>query len=164
MVLALDFSVLGAVTRSDYSISPAVSLSPGLGFGGGATAAMSLSPFFSLESGVLLLNHSFTINEGTSTQSSWSLRYFDIPLLLRFSPISLIAIEGGAYYGISHSGTSSNDFGFLVGAGIRWPIAPLWKIRADMLYEFGLANLASGSSTQHSRSVDFLAGVMLDIW
>ena len=53
----------------------------------------------------------------------------------------------------------------MVGAGVRWPIAPLLKFRLEVLYEFGLANLAStAGQTQNSRNVDILAGLMLDIW
>ena len=60
---------------------------------------MSLNPFFSVESGALLLDHSYSLTSGATT-TSVSYSYLDIPLLLRFSPIGLISVDGGVYYGV----------------------------------------------------------------
>ena len=97
------------------------------------------------------------------------------------TPIPFIALEAGGYYGIPSSTTatgtvptslvsaasptysSSNDYGLLIGAGVRLPLLPLLSIRADALYEYGLANVSTGTATQYSRNLDIWAGVMISL-
>src|SRR4051812_9451419 len=97
---ALDLSVLGAVTASNYSISPApTATSSGLGFGFGATIGFGMGPFFSLETGALFLAHTFS---ATVTNTAYTNTYnsVEVPVLFRISPISLISFNVGGYYGI----------------------------------------------------------------
>ncbi len=178
---ALDFSLLGAVTQSNYSLSttPSTQSSSGTAFGVGGTVGVDLNPFFSLESGLLFLTHSFSTFTGAVTQN-YTNKYIDVPLLLRFVPFSLVSFSLGGYYGVlsaasietlvsnvttAQIGNGSNDYGLLGGVGIRLPLASLLKVRLDILYQYGFANLSSNSATtQRSRNVDIFVGLMLDIW
>lgn len=179
---AFDFSLLGTLSVSNYNFSPnpRLDLSKGVGFGGGATVGFDWVPFFSWETGVLYMSHSIT---DSTTNLDITYRYVDIPLWLRFSPIDLISVNFGAYFGIAADATvdkgtppgtlfrqdaagniqRNNDFGLLGGVSLRFPIAPLIKLRMDALYQFGLANISTGTLSQHSRNLDFFAGFMFDL-
>lgn len=170
---AFEFSVLGATTVSNYNVAPSLSgTSTGIGLGGGALGAFDLIPFFKLETGALYLNHGFSPVAG----SSLSLTHLNIPIIIKFSPVSLLSFGIGGYFGpvISQSlagsapsftgpPTASMDFGLLGNAGIQLPIAPFIHFRFDILYEFGLAGMNVGSSTLNSRNLDFLVGFLFDI-
>jgi hypothetical protein len=177
---ALDVTVLGTASSSSYSISPAPTvLSGGSGFGLGATIGFDVFPFFELETGVLFESHSFS-NTVSTYVSTITNNYFQIPVLLRCVGIPFVSIEGGFYYGIPSSasitgtvapalsGTSpsykaSHDAGLMVGAGLKLPLLPLTSLRLDILYEYGLTNLSTGTSTQYARNIDIWAGVMLGL-
>jgi len=174
---AFDFSVLGAASSSSYSITPAPAVfSGGAGFGLGVRLGFDLFPFFSWEVGALYIGYSLSAMTATLNYN-----YIQIPVLLRFTPIPFVALEAGGYYGIPSSTTStgavppelmnaalptyssSNDYGLLIGAGVRLPLLPLMSIRADALYEYGLANVSTGTSTQNARNLDIWAGVMISL-
>jgi len=179
---AFDVSLLGAMTVSNYSLSAPTDIpsSTGVAFGLGGTVGFDLNPFFSIETGLLYLKHSYSTNLNLTNQS-FTYDYTTIPLLLRLNPISLISFGAGFYYGIATStsvdttvGTAvsttmdsphTNDFGLMAGVGVRLPLIPmLLKLRADVLYEFGLVNLsATPGVSQKARNLDFFAGLMLDI-
>ena len=176
---ALDFSLFGIVTPSNYNVSPAPSsTSSSITFGLGGTVGFGLSPFFSLETGALFLPRTFT-QTTAGFENTRSVSYMEIPVLLRISPMSLFSVNAGLYYGIptassvkvttsgtTTSGTSPNptDYGLLLGASVRIPVAPFLKIRGDLLYRIGLANMDLGSATISSRNFDLWAGLMLDVW
>ncbi|MFZ9594878.1 MAG: outer membrane beta-barrel protein [Bdellovibrionia bacterium] len=176
---ALDFSVLGAVSSSNYSVTPQLAASAGgVGFGGGATLGFDLAPFFSLETGAVLVNHPFSATS-LSSAVTVNYNYLEIPLLLRFTPVSFVSLAAGPYYGISSSISASgviptelqaaslggayvrnNDYGLMFGGGIRLPLLPLLRLRFDVFYKYGLANLSAGSASQYARNVDVWAGLM----
>ncbi len=163
---ALDFSVLGAATVSNYIFSPPLTISNGTSFGFGATVGIDLVPTLSLETGFLFLPTAFS-QVGIPT-TSFTYGYLDIPLLLRFSLIQLFSINFGPYYGFATSSTgnsATNDYGLMMGVSARFPVLPLLKIRVDAMYEFGLANINSSLfNTQNSRNFIVLGGLMLDLW
>ncbi|MEO7161501.1 MAG: outer membrane beta-barrel protein [Bdellovibrionia bacterium] len=178
---AFDFSIIGAASSSSYSITPPPDvLAGGAGFGLGVTLGFDLIPFFSLESGALYIVHSLSASVGNLT-ARINYNYLQIPALLRFTPVPFITLEAGGYYGIpistsstgvipsslvsstSSTYSSSNDFGFLVGAGLRFPLLPVMSIRLDALYEYGLTNVSTGTATQYSRNLDIWAGVTLSL-
>ncbi len=177
---ALDLSGVGALTFSNFSVNAPVTSSMQLGVGVGALGAISVSPFFSLESGVLFLKHSASVNPGQGPIDI-SNQLMEIPLMVRFSPLSLISVNGGVYYGVTTAssltytdpssakttsdGPKTNDYGFILGAGVRFPLAPFVKLRADVFYQIGLADWGSiPGVSQYTRNIDVLAGAMLDIW
>jgi hypothetical protein len=182
LVYALDVSVLGSMTVSNYSASTPANFSQGTGFGGGATVGLDLAPFFSVETGAIFMNHSTTLSSAVGS-SAVSYNYVDVPLWLRISPISFISINAGPYFGINTSNSVSvpvptdfvstdsngnantkNDFGLMGGVSFRFPVVPFVKLRVDALYELGLVNISTGGADQKSRSFDFLAGVMFDLF
>lgn len=182
VVSAFDFSLLGTFSVSSYNYNPdpGLDLSKGVGFGAGATIGFDWVPFFSWETGVLYMSHSMTVS---TNNFDITYRYVDIPLWLRFSPIDLISINVGGYYGIAANTTvnngnaprtligkdasgniqKNNDFGLLGGVSLRFPLAPLIKLRLDALYQLGLVNISTGTSSQNSRNLNFLAGFMFDL-
>jgi hypothetical protein len=165
---ALDFSFLGVLTATNYNLSPApVSTTPGTGFGVGITAGMDLTPFISMESGLLFKSHSFTFVSGAGSQAVAS-NFTQVPLWLRFSPISFISFNVGPYLAIPTSaspGANSWDYGFQAGASLRFGLVPSLKLRIDGLYEYGFPDLSSaGLATQNSRNVVVLAGLMLEFF
>jgi hypothetical protein len=159
-----DFSVLGALTYTNYHFdeSYGISTSGKVAFGGGVTVGYEIDPFLVLEAGPLYLTHSTTLEQNNQSAEQ-TLRFIDFPVLVRFVPISQIAIYAGPYFGIQVNANSS-DFGFMGGLGYRLPIATTTKLRLDGLYQFGLADLNSNYSTQNTRSFVFLAGVMFETW
>jgi hypothetical protein len=178
---AFDLSIIGAASSSSYRITPAPDvLAGGTGFGLGVLMGFDLFPFFALETGVLYLGHNLAATAGGVT-ANISYNHIQFPALLRFAPITFFELELGGYYAIpasasstgdilselvssaSSSYTSSNDFGLLLGAGLRMPLLPLMSLRVDALYEYGLKNLSTGTSTQYSRSLDIWAGVMISL-
>jgi hypothetical protein len=181
---AVDLSAFGAMSYSNASFTPSLSSSAGTGYGYGATIGFGLVPFFSIETGVMYLPHSYSAPVTGGTMN-FTANAYEIPLLLRFSPIGLISINAGGYYGLTSStplaftptgsstaigmtGTNVNDGGLLFGVSVRVPLLPILKIRGDIMYEYGLINLASSFSpstisTQYSRNLDFLLGLMISI-
>ena len=172
---ALDFSGLGTVTLSNSTFNPTLPTSAGVGYGLGGTVGFDLMPFLSFETGAFFLKRSFSRVDPALSRAIDS-NWVDLPALLRFSPISFISLSGGLYYGVLTSNayspplaapnteSSSNDFGLMVGAGVRLPVSPLIRLRLDFFYQYGLVNLNSGASTQYSRNIDLLAGLMFDVW
>lgn len=152
----------------------------GTGFGLGVTLGFDLFPFFSLETGALYLAHNLSAAVGSSA-TTINFHYLQIPALLRFSPVLFLDLEAGVYYGIplstsstgnippslvkagSSGYSSSNDIGLLLGAGLRFPLLPLMSLRLDVLYEFGLKDVSTGTASQYSRNLDIWAGVMLSV-
>ncbi len=159
---AVDLSTMVGVAGTGPSTSVVAGRS---GFGLGALLGWGVHPFFSLETGVLMLEH--TLATGT-TMSTYTM--FDVPLMLRFSPISLVAVGAGVYYGYQSGfkttrgpaviGAVKDDYGAIFDASVRLPLAPLMKLRIDALYEYGFAQLANSFS---SRNVSTFVGLMLDL-
>ena len=180
---ATDVSVLGAMTVSNASFESGATYgsggTAGVNFGGGATLGLDLTPFFAFETGVLYLKHSLSNGSNYTTQDL-TMNYVTIPWVIRFSPISLIAVSGGAYYGIGTGNTverttppyitvvsepsGRNEWGLLAAVGARVPLLSMMKLRVDLVYQWGLTNLNLISETQKSRNFNVLAGVMFDIW
>jgi hypothetical protein len=158
------FSLLGALTNSDYHYSSDLSISTqrGIAFGGGAMVDMEIDPFLGVEGGIWYLTHSYTFNSSVQPQDR-TYRFLDIPILLRFSPINEVALYLGPYYGVE-MGSKDSDLGLLGGIGLRYPIAPNWKLRFDGFYQFGFANLDSTLSSQQSRNILVLAGILFETW
>jgi hypothetical protein len=159
-----DFSVLGALTHSGYLFSDEsqTMVTRKIGWGGGFTAGMELDPFLTLESGLLFLNHEFSLTTGGVTQDK-TLRFLDLPIFLRFAPLNQVALYFGPYFGLA-LGSSQSDFGAMGGFGWRYALGLSTKLRLDALYQFGLAFLDSTQSTQRSRNFIFLAGVQFEAW
>lgn len=184
---ALDLSVLGNMSYSNYLLNttPAPVSSPGLvGFGFGATATIDFTSHLGLEGGALYVSHPFATNVynssiNTVVNTNYNYNFFQIPLFLKISPISILSVNFGGYYGIatstsassSNAGSTSvvapplvNDYGLIGGVGVRIPVLPLLKIRGDIMYEYGLAILSkTADSSQYTRSLDFWAGVVLSL-
>lgn len=165
---SLDFSVVGTMSVANYSLNPPPTLfSGGTSFGAGALAGMDLSPFISAETGFLFLGYNSTAAVGGTSQSL-STRYLNIPLFLRLSPISFISINAGPYYATglsSDRGQHPGDFGFMGGASLRYPLLPAIRARLDVLYQLGLTNLDGTTfTTQNSRHLVLLLGLMLEVW
>lgn len=178
---AFDFSAMGVASSSSYKVSPTPDvLAGGAGFGLGVTLGFELFPFFSLELGTLYLSHGLSATAGSLT-TNINYNYLQIPALIVFTPIPFIALEAGGYYGIpvstsstgivpstlvqvgSSGYSSSNDFGLLLGAGLRFPLVMLTTLRLDALYEFGLTDVSTGTASQYSRNLDIWAGVTISV-
>jgi len=165
---AIDFSLLGSLTASFDSISPApLSFNSGFGGGGGVTAGFDMTPFTSLETGLLFTSHSFSFVSGAGSQSVVS-RFAQIPVWIRVSPISFFSLNFGPYLSIptySSPGPSGWDYGVQLGASLRFELLPSIKWRTDVLYEFGLSNLLIGTmTTQNTRDILILTGFMVEIF
>jgi hypothetical protein len=137
----------------------------------------------SLESGILYTSHSYLADQGYDNNGSkrYDYQYATVPLLLRVSPLPLLSIAGGVFHswGISTMAVSAsapdvsssvktgskNNYGFLIGAGLKLPVAPFIKWRFDAFYEIGFANLSASSSyVEKSRNINVLTGVTLDLF
>lgn len=184
---ALDVSLIAPITYSGYSVAegaPSTSSSNRLGGGVGVTLGLGLIPFFSFETGLLNITHSFVNSISVSSANitvnqSYTYNYWQVPFLIRFTPISQFSVQAGAYYSkASRVSTESShpivlqvnqpgladDFGLLAGLGYRAKLSPFVKFRADLMYEYGLKKLpASVGTTLNTRSVDLWLGIMFDL-
>jgi hypothetical protein len=162
--MVFDFSFLGGVTSSGYQYDESldVGVSRKAGFGVGALIATEVSRFVSLETGLLYLTHNFSVTQGGVTEDR-KLDFVNLPVLLRFVPITPAAFYFGPYYGIE-TGSNSSDYGFLAGVGYRHILGPNVKLRIDGFYQYGLNNLDSNQRTQNSRNWFALAGIMIETW
>lgn len=159
-----DFSVLGALTYSNYHYdnSLGISTSGRVSYGGGATVGYEVDPFIVVETGLLYLSHSVSFEQNNQSIDQ-TLRFLTFPVLMRFVPISQVAIYLGPYFGIRVNANSS-DFGLMGGVGYHHPISTSTKLRFDGLYQFGFTDLNANYESQNTRSFIFLAGVTFETW
>lgn len=184
---ALDFSLIAPLTYSNYSVAegiPSVSSTGKVGGGLGVTLGVGFFPFLSFETGLLNITHTFVNHvsipsTNLTINQAYSYHYWQVPFLVRFTPIEAISIQAGAYYSksISISAQSSqpvvlslnqpalaDDFGILAGVGYRKKLSPFVKLRADLMYEYGLKKLPTGVDARlNTRSLDLWLGLMLDL-
>ena len=184
---ALDVSLIAPLTYSNYSVAegvPSVSSTSQIGGGMGVTLGVGFFPFLSFETGLLNINHTFVNHVSISSANltihqTYSYHYWQVPFLVRFTPIDALSVQAGAYYSksISVSAQSSqpivlslnqpalaDDFGLLAGIGYRKKLSPFIKLRADLMYEYGLKKLPTGVDARlNTRSLDLWLGLMFDL-
>ncbi|NBU20468.1 PorT family protein [bacterium] len=184
---ALDISLFAPITYSNYHVAEgtaSTSSSNRLGVGAGVTLGLGVFPFLSLETGLLNITHAFVNSVYVSSSNltidkSYSFNYWQVPLLLRFSPIDSLSAQIGGYFSKNNttSATSSrpdtlqitapskaDDYGLMAGIGYRKSFSPLAKLRVDLMYEYGLKKLDTIPDTKLStRSINLWVGIMLDL-
>ena len=178
---ALSVSALGGLGWTNPSIStPGVTnVSSKLGAGYGGAIEIGLVPFFSLEADVLDMKRKFQFDTAAVAGIGESANYLQIPVMLRFSPLSLVSVGGGFYYAnglgnvstsvggvagadqtFAQAGLKNSDFGMVLSGRLRLPIMPLVGIIVDARYLLGLTNVATDpTATIKYRDIQTLFGI-----
>ena len=191
---AFDVAALGVVgvAMPSYTIgaSTTVTTVPKLGFGFGAIAGV-YSPFpgFTIETGILMTPHKFTLDSTTTSPGTYlatdtlTMNFLTVPILLRFDLLPVLSFGAGGYLGFA-SGTitrttgstdspesydqnnlNKSDFGLMASASVGLPVFPMVKILFDLRYLHGLANLSklTDKSTATMKDLQLWAGLKLAI-
>jgi hypothetical protein len=151
-------------------------------FGGGLTLEMALMPTLSLEGDIFYIKKSFSRDTaeffGVNVASTTSSGTVQIPVLLRFRPLSFLNTGFGFYYSrvvsswsVSADNYSSsevnygkNEYGLVFALGTGVAISETMNIVADLRYTRSLTD--SGASTNKSlkfSQLQIFAGLRLDI-
>ena len=184
-----DFAIVGvgSLASTDVSGSPAsmvvngvtisnlsVTTKAKLGMGAGALMNAHFSPHLGAEVGALYVTRkfdstaSFTVSGvPTSTVTTNTLHYVEIPFALRFWLSPHFSIGAGGYYAsglgsrdFTNAGMKKSDYGALGSAQIRLPLGSTMGLLVDGRYEYGLANVdTSGFGNQKYRTLQVMAGV-----
>lgn len=184
---ALDVSLIAPITYSNYYVAegtPSTSSSNRLGAGAGLTLGLGFFPFLSFETGLLNITHAFVnsvyiSSSNLTVDKSYSFNYWQVPFLIRFSPIDSLSAQVGGYFSKNNSTSASSsrpgtlqitapskadDYGLMAGVGFRKSISPLVKFRADLMYQLGLRKLNTIPDAKLStRSLNLWLGLMLDL-
>jgi hypothetical protein len=104
----------------------------------------------------------------------------EIPLVLRFDLLPLVAVGAGGYFALGMGdatittgalsvsstyeslGVGKTDYGLLGTVSVALPLLPFLKVLVDVRYLYGLANMATASGSSFSmRDWQFMGGVRL---
>lgn len=182
-VLGFDIAAVGVLGRTSANIDVSgrtTSTDPKFGVGYGILASVYSIPGFTVESGILSLTRSYAAS--LLPTDIISLKMYEIPVLLRFDLLPIMAAGIGGYLAFgSGSVTQSNgvtdqtstyeannlgktDYGLMASISLSLPILPTLKILGDVRYLIGLANLSTTSGTTHKfNDLQLLAGIRLSV-
>jgi len=165
---AVRISLMGIGTYANYAISDTTSVTPRGSYGGGLWFTFPFGRVVALDLGANYLQNQIGISSAVLNYT-----YVNFPALLTFSFLKFFPIYAGGYYSLALSTATTvgsitttattglkNDYGFEGGAGFRIPLGSKLKLRIDGLYQYGMANISSGSATQYSRSLLGQIGIM----
>ena len=174
---ALDLSPLLQGAYSSYSSEASLieKPQPTFSLGGSFLIGIDVERIWGFETGLTYNRISLRFNEGTH-----NLNYLSMPLLLRITPVPLFVAYAGPYLGVpiathqlgtlrtelfnAAQGDSRADFGILLGGSVRTPLFGDLKLRVDLAYRLGLANLSTAGSHVYVRQILLSAGVLFDLW
>ncbi len=178
---AFSLSGLGGLTVSNLSQATptATSSSSNSSYGLGALIDWELVSLINLEGGLFYMQHNISLTGITGSGLNGTISYnnLSLPLMVKFRPFPYLAIEGGAYIGLSSNssttaiggtasqGVSSNaDSGLIGGVSVMLPLVPGLYARGSIFYEHGLTNLVNNASPSvNARNVDILIGVLIGV-
>ena len=176
-------AIVTGVDFTNYSFSsPPAGLSqtvrPGLAFGG--LVNIDLGDPLELETGLLFdLKRPEETLPGTGAEPS-SLRAFDIPVLLRYNPLSWFSVGAGPYYcqgfdeinssittGFttsepSYSGSNTSKLDYGVSGSVQFRQTLSYDLRAllDVRYFYGLNNVdTTGAGPKYFRDLQVMIGL-----
>ncbi len=169
-----------------YPANIGFATSGGLAFGGGALLGIELVPtLLDLEVGAIYLpRRSTLVASGSALTSTISadelMPTFQVPILLRVGILGMISVGGGVYYWwgtgqvtqttggttVPHTwtdaGYASHDYGFAASVAMVMPIAPMFSLRVDGRFLFGMTNISNTAGiTYETRDIELLAGIQL---
>lgn len=176
---AFELGVEGGFNLSSYSQTPAptLSLSGNLAPTFGAFFGVGLNPLIDVEIAALMATRKFGGTFPIIGEYSITGKGLVIPVLARFNLLPIFSFGVGPYYSMVmgdldiKSGTtastktyaansaSKTEFGLELNARIQVPIVPMFKLLADVRYNFGLTNgsTATGTTTKY-KDLMLLAG------
>jgi len=144
-------------------------------FGGGVMIRGAGNPFFNLELNALYAPRKYAFAGGG--QATFPM--LEIPLMLRFTPIPLLAFGFGGYYAVkigdvSTTGTlpaaynpptfGTHDYGLVGAAGLQLPFGPMMAFLLEARFLMGLADLdPSLVGVLKVRQWEFVGGFLFKI-
>jgi hypothetical protein len=179
---AFDLAAVGVLNLSGTSIDPdpaGTEEGGKLGIGFGALAEMEWLPMIGIQFGLLYVKRTTTVT-GPGLDSQLSANMLQIPVMVRISPIDFVSVGAGGYYAFAagdltardnvtglevstpfdSTNVSKSDVGLILGAALKFPIAPTLSLLADARYLLGLKDLdTTGATTSRTRDFQFLVGL-----
>jgi hypothetical protein len=169
---AFDLAAVGVLNFTGNSITPdpGAGSSGKLGIGFGALAELEWLPMTSIQLGLLYLTRKSEAGVGNEI----SVKGLQIPLMVRISPIDFVSVGGGAFYTIGMgdvtakntvtnaeasssfetAGISKSDVGLVLGAALKFPLAPTLSLLADARYLLGLKDVSTSAALE-TKTHDF---------
>lgn len=183
---AFGLDLLGGLNRSQPSVS-----SPGLTdltTKAGSTATYGafldfrLDRAFSLETGVQVLPRTYVTDvPSLLTGYTSTIRYLEVPLLLRFNALPLLSFAAGGYFAqgigdtelvgrvggtqiaviqsIESASIRKQDYGLLGSVRIELPLAPAIRLLVDGRYLYGLRNVDTSGGSLKWRDLQLMGGL-----
>lgn len=175
---AFGLSAVGSYNIGNSSQDPATpgeEINTGTGFGFGGLIDFKVMTGFAFETGGLYTPINKKVDAGILGSKEVNANTLIIPAVLRFTAIPIISVGAGFYYGLpmgkvkteNATGGFSNseadgvsDFGTVLSAAFRLPIAPTLGFLIDARYMLGLKDVdTSALSTTKNRTIQILAGL-----
>lgn len=183
LVTAFDITAVGVVDLS----SPSIELSgtsqtteSKVGFGFGGLVSLYSTTTFTLEGGLLSISRKYALSSVPT--STIGLSMLEIPLLLRFDLLPIIAVSAGTYVALGMgdvstttaittttqtwdaSNLSKTDFGLQACVSLALPVLPTLKFLIDLRYLYGIANLSTTNTASFKfRDIQLLGGLRFSL-